>query len=378
MELKLYFQMLKRGWWIILLTMLTALVGALGASYLVTPKYEAKARFIVSPSSDLINRSDVVSSLNALNNQTVAYTFNEVLSSDRIYTNTLTALKIQPQDLKDYTYKATVVSNSSVMEVSVIGPNAQTAAKLANTLGSETIKFVSSFNQVYTYNFLDIAVPPTVMYSPKPLFNAGIAIVIGLIVGVFLALIIDQIRLPLDVFRKRFSYDSLTGEYNKKYFTRCVEDELAQKPDDPLSIAIIELLGISDLIDTLPMASLQKIFQNVTETLHQELRGNDIIGRWNDISFIVMLPNTSGLAAHRIFERIYQSIIKNIALGKFDIPLNLDPHIGVSEYGNNITAQDLFNRASDTVEQARQKKFYPVCVWEIEKPFITTKNAISK
>jgi diguanylate cyclase (GGDEF)-like protein len=368
MELKLYFQMLRRGWWIILLTMLTAPVGALGASYLVTSQYAAKARFIISPSSDLINRSDVVSSLNALNNQSVAFTFTEVLGSDRIYTDTLNTLKLQPQDLKDYTYKSTVVSNSSVMEVSVIGPNPVTAAKFANALGSETIKFVSRFNQVYTYDFLDVAVPPVNMYSPKPLLNAGIALGLGLIVGIILALIIDQIRLPLDVFRKRFNYDSMTGVYNKRYFTRCLEDELSQKPDDPLSISIIELMGLSDLIDTLPVASMQKIFQNVTDTLHQELRGNDIIGRWNDISFIVMLPNTSGLAAHRIFERIYQAIIKNISLGKFDVMLDLDPHIGVSEYGNNITAQDLFERASDTVEQARQKRFYPVCVWEIEKP----------
>ena len=59
MEIRLYFQMLRRSWWIILLTMLFALVGALGVSYLATPQYEVVARFIVSPSTDLINRSDV-------------------------------------------------------------------------------------------------------------------------------------------------------------------------------------------------------------------------------------------------------------------------------------------------------------------------------
>ena len=32
MEIRLYFQMLKRGWWVILLTALAAVMAALGAS----------------------------------------------------------------------------------------------------------------------------------------------------------------------------------------------------------------------------------------------------------------------------------------------------------------------------------------------------------
>ncbi|MGA7192744.1 MAG: Wzz/FepE/Etk N-terminal domain-containing protein, partial [Anaerolineales bacterium] len=51
MEIRLYFQMLRRGGWIIALTTLTALVASLATSYLTTPKYQAMAQFILFPSA---------------------------------------------------------------------------------------------------------------------------------------------------------------------------------------------------------------------------------------------------------------------------------------------------------------------------------------
>jgi diguanylate cyclase (GGDEF)-like protein len=375
MELRLYIQMLKRGWWIILLTMLTALAGALVTSYLATPKYEAIGRLIVSPSADLINQSDIVDSLNVLNNQSIVSTFLEVISSDRIYTDTLASLGLQPQDIKDnYTYKATALTNSSVIEVSVVGPDPNLAAHLANTLGRETIRFVSGLNNVYTVEFLDNAVPPVLPSSPRPLLNSGLAIVLGLIVGIVLVILIKQVRLPVEIVRQRSNLNKMPSVYDRRDFSHRVEDELAQKPDEVLSIGIVELFGIRDLVETFPVAYLQRVFQSVTDTLQKELRGSDIIGRWNSISLIVMLPNTPGMAANRIFWRIFRSLSQPVDLGP-DMVLNLDVHIGGAEYGNNITAQELYERANSAIEQARQKSDIPVYIWEIKNPFITANKA---
>ena len=51
MEIRLYFQMFRRGWWIIALTTLIALLVSLVASYLTTPEYQAMAQFILSPNA---------------------------------------------------------------------------------------------------------------------------------------------------------------------------------------------------------------------------------------------------------------------------------------------------------------------------------------
>ena len=372
MEIQLYFQMLKRGWWIILLTMLVTVIVTLGATYLATPQYQAKARFIVSPSTNLINRADVVSSLDTLNNQTVTATFAGVMNSDRVLANTLASLNYTAQDIKDYTYKASIASNSSVIELVVTGPDANIAAKLANVLGSEAIKFISRLNQVFSIDFLDEAVPPIVQYRPQPFVNLGLAIALGLVFGSLFVILSEQIRLPIEVFKQRRYIDNMTGVYNKRYISRVVESELATKPDGQLSIGIVELIGIIDLVDSLPVSSLQKIFKGVTDILHRELRGNDIIGRWNDNSFVLVLPNTPGSAANHIFERVYHALSESNDFSQFGMVLDLNVRIGGAEYSDQITTQELFNMANNALEHAGQKGDIPVSVLSEDEKIITT------
>lgn len=372
MEIRLYIQMLLRGWWMIVLTTLAALVASLGVSYLTTPQYRAIARFIVTPSSGLETGNDVVQSLNTLDRVSIMSTYAEVMNSNRIYDDTLTFLQLRPTDLKDYTHEAVTLPDSSVLELSVTGPDPETTAKLANTIGYQTVDFTRNLNQVFDVNFLDVAEPPIVPIKPKPLRDAGLALALGLVGGAVLVILNDQLRIPLEVFRQRLRLDNVTGVYTNRYFSRIVEDELAKKPE-VLSIGIVELSGLQDLIDTFPLAGLQRVLQKATDSLHKELRGNDVIGRWSDNSFIVMLPNTTGVAANRIFERIFQALCEPIKLELLDTTVNLDAHIGGAEYGNDISAQELFEKATSALEQARRDKDNPVYVWEFKNPFWTQK-----
>jgi diguanylate cyclase (GGDEF)-like protein len=369
MEFRLYFQILRRGWWIIAITALTALVAALATSYLVTPRYRAVARFIVTPGSGLVNRDEVLTSLATLDRQSIITTYAEVMNSDRIYTDALTFLQLQPRDLKSYTYKAEVVANSSVLEVVASGPDPQLAANLANAIGYQTINFIRQLNQVYNFDFLDIAVPPDEPYSPNLLVNVGLATVLGVIAGALFAVLNEQLRTPLEALRQRLHFDEMTGVYNSKYFTRMVDDELALHPGNVLTIGTVELSGLRDLLETLPIVSLQRILRGVTDILRRELRGNDVVGRWNDHSFIIMLPNTSGTAAKKIFERIYQALEPVVELDQFGTAVDLNPRIGGAEYSSNISTQELFEKANSALEQARRTVDEPVYVWEIKNPF---------
>jgi diguanylate cyclase (GGDEF)-like protein len=378
MEIRLYFQMLRRGWWIILMTILTSLVVALAGSYLATPQYTAITRIIVSPSGALTSGNEVISSLDTLNNQSVMATYMEIMDSSRIYNDTLAFLKMRPEDLKEYSYTASVVSNSNIIELSVKGPDPVMAAKLANAIGVQTINFSNRLNQVFSVEFLDTATPPLIPSNPKPVLNVTLATILGLVVGVILAILSEELRLPLEAFKQRMHYDNMTGVYNNKYFSSLVEEGLGQNSKDTLSIGIIELNGLRDLLETFPIAGLQKVLREVTQILRRELRGNDIIGRWNDISFVVLLPNTPAAAASRIFERIHQMLSQPIIMNQFDLVVNLDAHIGGAEYGNNLSLQELFELANKALGQARRDNEIPVCILEAKTQFLSEKITIKK
>jgi diguanylate cyclase (GGDEF)-like protein len=296
-------------------------------------------------------------------------TYAEVMNSNRIYYDTLAFLQLEPDDIKDYTYESLVLPGSSILELSVKGPNPQLAADIANAIGQQSISFTRRLNQVINLDFLDSAEPSEIPYSPQPLRNASLATVLGLMAGVGLVIVRDQLRASFETFRQRANFDNETGVYNKKYFSRLVEDELAQHPDDLLSIGIVELNGLRDITDTFPIAAMQRILQRVTESLRRELRGNDIIGRWNEIGFIIMLPNTPGTAANRIFERIFQALSEAVNLDQFNMTVKLDARIGGAEYDNHITSHELFEKTNSALEQARRDNEAPVYVWEMKSPF---------
>jgi diguanylate cyclase (GGDEF)-like protein len=370
MEFQLYFQMLKRGWWIILLTTLVSLAAALGISYLMIPKYQAVARFILNPGSVLITGNDVLNSIQALDRQSVTTTYAEVMNSNRVYNDALASLQLQASQVTgEYTYKVEVVANTSVLELRVTGPDANLATNLANALGNQTILFTRSLNQVYNVDFLDRAVVPDEPISPKPLLNAGLAVALGLIGGAALAILNEQLRVPIEALLHRSQVDNVTGVYNTTHFRRLVEEEIAVDSEDVFILGIVELSGLRDYLGTLPATILDRILQWVTQILRRELRGNDVIGRWNGVSFLVMLPNTSGEAATRIFKRVYQSLSQPVELGHYGTSITLDAHIGGAEYGNDISMDELFEKAVSTLDQARRDSDRPVYVWEMKNPF---------
>jgi GGDEF domain-containing protein len=153
------------------------------------------------------------------------------------------------------------------------------------------------------------------------------------------------------------------------YFSRLLDDELAQRPEGVLSVGIVELSGLSEYLGTLPPAGLQILLIRVTEILRKELRGNDVIARWNDTSFAVMLLATDGPAASRTFTRIYQALLQPFDLYAYGMTVMVDPHIGGAVYANMLSSQELLEKAQTALEQSRRHNVKPIYVWEMRNPF---------
>jgi diguanylate cyclase (GGDEF)-like protein len=291
------------------------------------------------------------------------------MNSQKIRAEALDSLGVKNFVPKEYTILAVVLPESSVLELNITGPDPVLISEMANAIGYQSILFTRSINRIYELNFLDQAVVPDAPISPVPLRDAGLSLLLGLAGGAVLAVLSEQIRVPLEAYKYRLQTDNETGVFNNKHFIRVLEEELGNKSSAILSIGIIELNGLTDLLGTLPANSLQKILRNVTEVLRRELRGNDVVGRWNKKSFIVMLPSTSGEAANRIFNRIHQSLSVPINLYQYDISLNLNPYVGGGQYSNGITAQELLQKTENALEQAKRDGANPVYVWELRNPF---------
>ncbi|HNT24284.1 MAG TPA: diguanylate cyclase [Anaerolineales bacterium] len=356
MELRYYLRMLQRGWWIIAITALAALNVALISAYLATPIYQASARFVVSPNPELIKAADVLNSLDTLDKRSVVSTYAEFMQSSRIFQETSVALGLNADDLSSYEISAVVLPDANILELSVEGPDPQLTALLANSVGQRGIDYIKTYYQIYDINLLDPAAAPTEPTSPQPIRDAGLSLVLGAVVGVGLAILSEQIRIPLDAYRQRRNLDGASGAYNRRHFQHVLEDEVAQRPEGVLSLAMIQMNGLKDLIDTLPQPLMQPLLRQVATILRKELRGGDIVGRWDDLCFAILLPATPGTAAIRTLKRICQALSTPIILenGVFNAneTLNLEPYVGVATYENNSSVQSLVERTTKALETA--------------------------
>lgn len=356
MELRIYARMLKTGWWIIVLTTLAALNLSLVASHMATPSYRATARLLVAPNAALIREStDRVDSLAVLDRPNILATYAQVLLSDRIFLQAAAGLNLEislPQN--DYVVGAVVLPDANVLQLSVDGDNPSTVTALANSIGHSAIDYINNVYEVYTLGFLDAATVPLEPISPQPLRDAGVAAVLGLVVGAVLAIVREQMSITLGALVEGRRLDGESQAYERRYFEQLL-DRRAGESSDTLSLGIIQLDGLEAFQDTLPKATTQSLLRHITSVLKNELRGNDLVARWDTTQFAVLLPATAGPAATRVLERIQVRLRQPVPLEAGE-SVTLDPRVGVAVRQAGESAPRLAERAEHALAQARRDR----------------------
>jgi diguanylate cyclase (GGDEF)-like protein len=356
MEMRFYLRIIKRGWWLILISALVAVNLSLVYSYYLTrPTYEAVARFIVSPNTQNIESRDLINSLQVLDRRSIISTYAEILNSREIIQDTFNLLGVNPSQVNAYKTLVTVLPDANIIRFSVQGPDPKVAATLANGIGQNAIDFIKNLSVVYNIEFLDKALVPTEPIQPKPIQNAGLALLVGIVVGVGLAIFRDQLSSTLDRLgeRNKIEYESLA--YSRPYFERRIRQEISSQPDSVLTFGIIHLNGIQDFYDSLPQAYVYKIMRHVAETLKYQLRGNDIVGRWSDLEFGILLPSTDGTSAEGRMMRVREVLDRPFSLeadGETDVLLDL--RIGLADRQGGESLTSLIEQAEKALDVAMQ------------------------
>ena len=102
---------------------------------------------------------------------------------------------------------------------------------------------------------------------------------------------------------------------------------------------MVRLEGLGKYINVLPQSSLQIILRHVNQILRNQLRGNDLVGRWSELEFAVLLFDTPGDASLNTMSRVRTALSIPIKIEVSGEDLYLNPQIGIAEY-----------RVGDTVE----------------------------
>ena len=355
MEFRLYLQMLQRSWWIILLTAFSALIIALGFVYISTPIYRASTLLIVSPNIEALGANDqyqIVSSLVALDKRSIVGTYAEVLNSGRVYTDTVASLGLSDADLTQYEYFTVVLPDANVLELAVEGPDPATVTVLANSISQNAVKYISELYSVYDIEFLDSATIPDKAIRPQPLRDAGLAFTLGLLLGAVLAIVREQLRTPLEALLERTQVDGISTAYNRRYFEDQLDDLTGRSADKLVSLGLVRLDGMGSYLQVMPQPVIQQLLRQITTIMRKELRGNDIIGRWDDVTFSIMLPDTPGKAAYSTLGRLQMALSRPMRFSHDGETVLLNPKVGIGERLQGDAAPIIIDRAESALDEA--------------------------
>jgi diguanylate cyclase (GGDEF)-like protein len=100
--------------------------------------------------------------------------------------------------------------------------------------------------------------------------------------------------------------DSLTGLFNHSATTDLLELEIerARRNNTPLSVVMIDIDHFKTVNDNYGHSAGDAVLRDLARLLQQRLRRSDVIGRYGGEEFLLILPNTPGLAAAQLIDAI--------------------------------------------------------------------------
>lgn len=183
----------KRMSLIAILTILAITISGVISYVLITPIYQASTQILINQEkvdATAINPASIQSDLQLIN------TYNEIIKSPVILDKVVENLDFtsNADELKS---KITVNSaeNSQVVNITVEDPSPQNAVKIANSVASvfqDEIKVLMKMDNV---NILAVAQLPDnpSPVKPNPMLNMAVAAVIGLMLGVGIAFLLEYL-----------------------------------------------------------------------------------------------------------------------------------------------------------------------------------------
>lgn len=185
-------QILKHSLLILILAILAG-AGAFGLSkYVISPKYEANTSMIVSNSTEQKDKqTDVeLSQINA--NRALVSTYSEIVKSRGIADKVIANLNLD-MDYEEFSNKVSIepVKDTQIISVKVVDTIAQRAADIANETSMIFKDSITQIMNVDNVQILDKATLPEAPSSPKVMKNTVIGAMLGFILGIGIALIME-------------------------------------------------------------------------------------------------------------------------------------------------------------------------------------------
>ena len=205
-SLKQIFEILRKRAWIIVAITLTAIfIATIINFFLIKPVYESNTTIMIGkPRNRIVDENNPITYQEIQTNRLLVSTYREIAKSRTVLEEVIknSGLDISIGQLREKV-DVSLVKDTEIIQIKVQDHDPETAANLANTIASAFSKQVIRIMNVENVQVLDEAIPQLSPVKPKKTMNIAISLVLGAMLGVLAAFILEfldtSIKTPEDV-----------------------------------------------------------------------------------------------------------------------------------------------------------------------------------
>ncbi|MFA6395813.1 MAG: diguanylate cyclase [Sulfurimonas sp.] len=153
------------------------------------------------------------------------------------------------------------------------------------------------------------------------------------------------------MFKSNSETDKLTNLPNRGKIDDVLDKELlrANRYKQPFSVILIDIDHFKEVNDQFGHQTGDLILQEFARIVVKNIRITDFVGRWGGEEFLVICPNTNEKGAFSLAETLRKTIESNT----FSLIQHKTASLGVAEYHEGSTLENLFKKADDALYAAK-------------------------
>lgn len=202
-DLREYFAIIKKRFWIIaIITVVAMVVSGVISFFMLSPVYESKSTLIVNTEKN--EETQMITGDQFSVSQKLAVTYGEIIKSRAVLESVISNLKLD-SEYEDLVEKITVspVKDTQIISISVQDTNPKKARDIANEIPKVFEKEVKRITKANDIQVIDKAILPENPIKPNKMMNVAIAAVLGMMIGLFVVFVLEyldnKIKTPQDV-----------------------------------------------------------------------------------------------------------------------------------------------------------------------------------
>lgn len=156
--------------------------------------------------------------------------------------------------------------------------------------------------------------------------------------------------------RKKAMHDSLTGLPNRESYQQRLKQEVERinRYGGKLSLMVCDVDLFKRINDSYGHLAGDKVLKIIARSLQRNLRDTDFIARFGGEEFVILMPETSATEAKIVAEKLRNKIESSPFNFKKE-PVQITVSLGLSEFAQNETADEVFSRADKALYRAKEQ-----------------------